>query len=80
MHQAHFRYTAQRLGQLQAKLDSHGNITRKDIATLLQQGDVGLARAKAQKLIQEDVHGDLLGILELEVSNLLEHFTELDTQ
>ncbi|TEB31279.1 hypothetical protein FA13DRAFT_1813970 [Coprinellus micaceus] len=76
---AHFRYTAQRLGQLQAKLDSHGNITRKDIATLLQQGDVGLARAKAQKLIQEDGHGDLLGILELEVSNLLEHFTELDT-
>lgn len=74
----HFRVTTQRLGQLQAKLDSYGNITRKDIATLLQQGNVGLARAKAQKLIQEDFHGDLLEIMEMEVATLLEHFNELD--
>ncbi|KAJ2931324.1 hypothetical protein H1R20_g5651, partial [Candolleomyces eurysporus] len=75
---AHFRFTSQRLGQLQAKLDSHGNITRKDIATLLQQGNVGLARAKAQKLIQEDAQGDLLETLEMELGTLLEHFVELD--
>ncbi|KAF5324668.1 hypothetical protein D9611_004590 [Ephemerocybe angulata] len=76
---AHLRYTTQRLGQLQGKLDNVGNITRKDIATLLQQGNVGLARAKAQKLIQEDAHGDLLEILEMEVALLLEHFNEMDT-
>lgn len=78
--QTHFRVTTQRLGQLQAKLDSYGNITRKDIATLLQQGNVGLARAKAQKLIQEDFHGDLLEIMEMEVATLLEHFNELDAK
>ena len=51
---------------------------RKDIATLLQQQNVELARAKAQKLMQEDVMGDLLEALEMHVGLLLEHFQELD--
>ncbi|KAJ7940766.1 regulator of Vps4 activity in the MVB pathway-domain-containing protein [Mycena leptocephala] len=74
------RLTSQRLGQLQEKKDSKASITRRDIATLLQQGNVGLARAKAQNLIQEDVLGDLLEILEMHVGVLLEHFTEVDQQ
>jgi hypothetical protein len=52
--QALLRLTSQRLGQLQEKKDSKASITRRDIATVLQQGNVGLARAKAQNLIQED--------------------------
>ncbi|KAJ3474489.1 hypothetical protein NLI96_g12430 [Meripilus lineatus] len=67
-----------RLGQLQYKMDSQGQITRRDIATLLQQGNVGLARAKAQKLIREDIYGDLLQTLEMLVGVILEHISELD--
>ncbi|KAJ7710027.1 regulator of Vps4 activity in the MVB pathway-domain-containing protein [Mycena rosella] len=88
------RLTSQRLGQLQEKKDSKASITRRDIATLLQ-GNVGLARAKAQNLIQEDgmlslfqmakltwvqVSGDLLEVLEMHVGVLLEYFVELDAQ
>ncbi|KAJ7343602.1 regulator of Vps4 activity in the MVB pathway-domain-containing protein [Mycena albidolilacea] len=75
-----FRVTSQRLGQLQEKKDSKASITRRDIATLLQQGNVGLARAKAQNLIQEDVAGDLLERLEMHIGVLLEHFNEIDQQ
>ncbi|KAF7363337.1 DUF292-domain-containing protein [Mycena sanguinolenta] len=75
-----FRLTSQRLGQLQEKKDSQASITRRDIATLLQQGNVPLARAKAQNLIQEDVAGDLLETLEMHIGILLEHFTEIDQQ
>ncbi|KAJ7156093.1 regulator of Vps4 activity in the MVB pathway-domain-containing protein [Mycena crocata] len=74
------RLTSQRLGQLQEKKDSKASITRRDIATLLQQNNVGLARAKAQNLIQEDVSGDLLEILEMHVGVILEHFAEIDQQ
>lgn len=78
--QAQLRLTSQRLGQLQAKNDSNGNIIRKDIATLLQQGNVGMARAKAQRLIEEDILGDLLEQIEMQIGALLEHFTDLEHQ
>ncbi|KAH7923526.1 hypothetical protein BV22DRAFT_1196659 [Leucogyrophana mollusca] len=71
------RQTAQRLGQLQERKDSQGQITRRDIATLLQQGNIGLARAKAQNLIHDDATGDLLEMLEMHVGVLLEHLGEL---
>ncbi|KII88623.1 hypothetical protein PLICRDRAFT_161896 [Plicaturopsis crispa FD-325 SS-3] len=72
------RLTALRLGQLQERKDSTGQVTRRDIATLLQQGNVGLARAKAQNLIQDDAMGDLLEVLEMHVGVILEHFHELE--
>ncbi|KAL0947036.1 hypothetical protein HGRIS_013178 [Hohenbuehelia grisea] len=75
---AQLRLTSQRLGQLQEKKDAKAQITKRDIATLLQQGDVGLARAKAHNLIQEDAHGDLLEVLEMYVGLLLEHFSEIE--
>ncbi|KAJ7740722.1 regulator of Vps4 activity in the MVB pathway-domain-containing protein [Mycena maculata] len=74
------RLTSQRLGQLQEKKDSKASITRKDIATCLQQGNISLARAKAQNLIQDDVHADLLENLEHYIGVLLEHFGEIDEQ
>ncbi|KAG6911447.1 hypothetical protein DXG01_014521 [Tephrocybe rancida] len=75
---AQLRLTTLRLGQLQEKKDSQGAIIRRDIATLLQQRNVGLARAKAQNLQKEDALGDLLEVLEMHVGQLLEHFNELD--
>ncbi|PFH50682.1 hypothetical protein AMATHDRAFT_3758 [Amanita thiersii Skay4041] len=75
---AQLRFTSQKLGQLQEKKDSQSHITRKDIATLLRQGNFWLARAKAQNLILDDALGDLLEHLELHIGILLEHFTELD--
>jgi hypothetical protein len=51
---------------------------RADIATLIQQGNVPLARDKAERLMQEEVFGDLLGDLEMQVGLLLEHFRELE--
>ena len=76
--QAQLRLTAQRLGQLQDRMDSQAQITQRDIATLLQQGNVALARAKAQKLMREDVKSDLLQTLEMHVGVILGHLNELE--
>lgn len=59
-------------------MDSQGQITRRDVATLLQQRNVALARAKTQKLIRDDVFGDLLQTLEMQVGILLEHMGEFE--
>ncbi|KAL1745655.1 regulator of Vps4 activity in the MVB pathway-domain-containing protein [Schizophyllum fasciatum] len=74
---AQLRLTSQRIGQLLERQDSKSQITRRDIATLLQQGNVMIARAKAQKLIHEDVSGDILEMLEMCIGVLVEHFNEL---
>jgi len=72
------RLTAQKLGQMQDKMESQAQITRRDIATLLQQGNTALARAKAQKLMGEDVLSDLLQTLEMHVGVILGSLGELD--
>jgi hypothetical protein len=79
-YQAQLRLTAQRLGQLQSKKDSEGQITRRDIATLLYQNNVPIARAKAQKLIREDMLSDVLETLEMQIGVVLERFNELEQQ
>ena len=76
--QAQLRLTAQRLGQLQDKLEAQGQITRRDITTLLQQNNLILARAKAQKLIREDIYGDLLQTLEMHLGIISEHLGEFE--
>ncbi|KAF4614546.1 hypothetical protein D9613_002985 [Agrocybe pediades] len=72
------RLTSQRLGQIQAKNDSQATITRTDIATLLQRGDVALAREKAEKLILDEAFGDLVEELEMQLGVLLERFNEFE--
>ena len=72
------RLTAQRLGQLQDRMDSQAQITQRDIATLLQQGNVALARAKAQKLMRDDVESDLMQTLEMHIGVILGHLNELE--
>lgn len=51
---------------------------RADIATLIRQGNILLARDKTEKLIQDEAFGDLLEELEMQVGLLLEHFQELE--
>ena len=71
------RTTSQRLGHLQERKDSHGQLTRRDIATYLSQGHLALARAKAATLIQEDMMADLLEELEMLVGVVGSHVGEL---
>ncbi|TFK54967.1 hypothetical protein OE88DRAFT_1653553 [Heliocybe sulcata] len=75
---AQIRLAAQRAGQLQAKKDSQGQITRGDIVTLLREGNVSLARAKAQKLIREDALGDVLEVMGMHLGVIIERFSELE--
>jgi vacuolar protein sorting-associated protein IST1 len=76
--QSELRLATQRLGQMQARYDSQATITRADISTLIQQGNIPLARDKVEKLIQDETFGDLLAELEMQVGLLLEHFRELE--
>ncbi|KAH9043296.1 regulator of Vps4 activity in the MVB pathway-domain-containing protein [Lactarius pseudohatsudake] len=76
---AQFRLTAQRLGQLRDRKDAQGRLISKDISILLQQGNETLARAKAQRLIQDEIMGNLLENLEMQIGVVLERFSELDS-
>ncbi|KAI0673046.1 regulator of Vps4 activity in the MVB pathway-domain-containing protein [Trametes maxima] len=75
---AQLRLAAQRLGQLQDRMESQAQITQRDIVTLLQQGNVALARAKAQKQMREDIRGNLLQMLEMHIGVILGHLNELE--
>ncbi|KAF9483904.1 hypothetical protein BDN70DRAFT_873304 [Pholiota conissans] len=75
---AQLRLASQRLGQVQAKHDSLANITYTDIATLIQRGNVSLAREKAEKLVMDEAYGDLLEELELQIGVVQEHIHELE--
>ena len=76
--QAQLRLTAQRLGQLRNRKDAQGQVIGRDVSILLQQGNETLARAKAQRLIQDEIMGDLLQSLEVQIGVILEHFSELE--
>jgi hypothetical protein len=75
--QAQLRLTAQRLGQLRIRKDAQGQVIGRDVSILLQQGNETLARAKAQRLIHDEIMGDLLRNLEVQIGVLLEHFSDL---
>ena len=77
-HQAQFRAAAQKLGQLQNKFESQAQVTKGDIATLLRQGTIGLARAKAEGVIKDEIHTDLLQTLEMYLEVVLEQFSEIE--
>ena len=66
-----------RLAQLQEHKHFQSQITQRDIATLLNAGNAGLAHAKAQNLIWDEV-GGMLGVLETCVSVLHEWMGELE--
>jgi len=66
------------LGQLRNRKDAQGQVIGRDISILLQQGNETLARAKAQRLIQDEIMGELLQCLEVQIGVILEHFSELE--
>jgi len=66
------------LGQLQDKFESQAQVTKGDIATLLRQGNIGLARAKAESVIKDEIHTDLLQVLEMYLGVVLEQFAEIE--
>ena len=76
--QVQFRSAAQKLGQLQDKFESQAQVTKGDIATLLRQGNIGLARAKAESVIKDEIHTDLLEVLEMYLGVVLEQFAEIE--
>lgn len=52
-------------------------ITRHDIATLINQGEINVARTKVEKLVRDDKLSSLLERLQFYCNQLLERVAEL---
>ncbi|TFK41936.1 DUF292-domain-containing protein [Crucibulum laeve] len=72
------RLSVQRLRTLQQKKEAQAKASRRDIATLLERGKVETARVKVETIINEDIHVELLELLELYCELLLARFGLLD--
>ncbi|RDB28634.1 IST1 [Hypsizygus marmoreus] len=72
------RLSVQRLRTLQQKKEAQAKATRRDIATLIERGKIETARVKVESLINEDIHVELLELLELYCELLLARFGLLD--
>ncbi|KAG6897961.1 hypothetical protein C0992_008351 [Termitomyces sp. T32_za158] len=70
--------SVQRLRTLQQKKEAQAKATRREIATVLEKGKVETARIKVEALIHEDIHTELLELLELYCELLLARFGLLD--
>jgi vacuolar protein sorting-associated protein IST1 len=68
----------QRLRTLQGKKEAQAKASRRDIATLVEKGKIETARIKVEGIILEDIHVELLEILELYCELLLARFGVLD--
>ncbi|GJJ13403.1 hypothetical protein Clacol_007657 [Clathrus columnatus] len=72
------RLAVQRLRILQEKKQAQAKSTRRDIATLIERGRVETARIKVENIINEDIHVELLELLELYCELLIARFGLLD--
>ncbi|KAJ3717264.1 DUF292-domain-containing protein [Lentinula guzmanii] len=72
------RLSVQRLRTLQAKKEAQAKSSRRDIATLVERGKIETARIKVEAIIGEDIHIELLELLELYCELLLARFGILD--
>ncbi|THV06546.1 DUF292-domain-containing protein, partial [Dendrothele bispora CBS 962.96] len=70
--------SVQRLRTLQQKKEAQAKTSRRDIATLIERGKIETARIKVEGLINEDIHIELLELLELYCELLLARFGVLD--
>ncbi|KAF8488788.1 regulator of Vps4 activity in the MVB pathway-domain-containing protein [Gautieria morchelliformis] len=75
--QSQIRLTAFRLGQLRERHKQTSNITKRDVATLISQAEIPLARSKVEKLVRDDKLNGLIERLEFYCSQLLEKAAEL---
>ncbi|KAJ7897308.1 regulator of Vps4 activity in the MVB pathway-domain-containing protein [Mycena olivaceomarginata] len=72
------RLSVQRLRILQQKKEAQAKASRRDIASLLERGKIETARIKVETIINEDIHVELLELLELYAELLLARFGLLD--
>ncbi|KAJ4485614.1 DUF292-domain-containing protein [Lentinula aciculospora] len=72
------RLSVQRLRTLQEKKEAQAKSARRDIATLVERGKIETARIKVEGIIGEDIHLELLELLELYCELLLARFGVLD--
>jgi len=72
------RLSVQRLRTLQQKKEAQAKASRRDIATLIERGRIETARIKVETIINEDIHVELLELLELYCELLLARFGLLD--
>lgn len=72
------KLAVQRAHMLQAKRESLAKKERRDIADLVVRGKVETARVKTESLIMDDVHIELLELLELYCETLHARFALLE--
>ncbi|KAJ4472469.1 DUF292-domain-containing protein [Lentinula edodes] len=72
------RLSVQRLRTLQEKKEAQAKSARRDIASLVERGKIETARIKVEGIIGEDIHLELLELLELYCELLLARFGVLD--
>jgi len=63
---------------LQQKKEAQAKSSRRDIATLIERGKIETARIKIETIINEDIHVELLELLEIYCELLLARFGLLD--
>jgi len=62
------------LRTLQEKKEAQAKTARRDIATLLERGKTETARIKVESIINEDIHLELLELMELYCELLIARF------
>ncbi|KAN0059880.1 Vacuolar protein sorting-associated protein ist1 [Thecaphora frezii] len=72
------KLSVQRTRMLQEKKEAIAKRARRDIASLVEKGKLETARIKTEGLIAEDIHIELLELLELYAETLLARFALLE--
>jgi len=72
------RLAVQRLRMVQQKKEAQAKSARRDIATLIERGKLETARVKVENIINEDLHVELLELLELYCELVLARFGLLE--
>ncbi|CAE6355813.1 unnamed protein product [Rhizoctonia solani] len=72
------RLAVQRLRMVQQKQEALAKQARRDIATLVEKGKLETARVRVENIINEDIHNELLELLELYCELLVARFGLLD--
>ncbi|PWN51808.1 DUF292-domain-containing protein [Violaceomyces palustris] len=72
------KLAVQRTKMLQEKKEAMAKRARREIATLVEKGKIETARIKTEGIIAEDIHIELLELMELYSEMLLARFALLD--
>ncbi|PWN97069.1 DUF292-domain-containing protein [Tilletiopsis washingtonensis] len=72
------KLVVQRLRMLQEKKSTLAKRDRRDVASLVEKGKLETARIKTEGIVAEDIHVELLEVLELYAEMLIARFALLD--